>query len=120
MSLVPSALVVEDDPILLEFTCMELSDGGFDVARASGRAEALAILERGPAPRFVVTDIALEDERTGLELARTIAERWPEVRLILISGSQRPPKDEYPDGALFVTKPCARGALLTLMAAPAW
>ena len=120
MSLASSALVVEDDPVLLEFTCMELADGGFEVARASGLAQAMAILERGPAPAFVVTDIGLEGERTGLELARTIAERWPEVRLIIISGEQRPPKEDYPNGALFVTKPCAQGALLTLMAAPAW
>jgi hypothetical protein len=42
------------------------------------------------------------------------------VRLIIISGEQRPPKEAYPDGALFVTKPCADGALLSLMTSPAW
>ena len=115
-----SALVVEDDPVLLEFTCMELADAGFEVARASGAAEAMAILNRGPAPAFVVTDIGLDGERAGLDLARTVAERWPGVRLIIISGEHRPPRDDYPDGALFVTKPCADGALLSLMTSPAW
>ena len=115
-----SVLVVEDDPILLEFTSMQLAEGGLDVIRASSHAEAIAALERGPVPPVVVTDIGLEGKRTGLELARTIAERWPDVRLIIVSGEQRPVKDEYPESAVFFTKPYADGALLSMIQAPAW
>jgi CheY-like chemotaxis protein len=116
----PSVLIVEDDPIVLEFTSMQLADGGHDVIRATSHDEAMALLERGPMPLVVVTDIGLPGERSGLELARTIAERWPQVRLVIVSGAQRPVKDDYPEKAVFFTKPYADGALLSLINAPDW
>ena len=116
----PRVLVVEDDPIVLEFTSMQLADGGMDVARASSCDEAMALLERGPLPLVVVTDIGLAGGPSGLELARAIAERWPEVRLVIVSGEQRPVKDQYPEKAIFFTKPYADGALLSIINAPVW
>ena len=113
-------LLVEDDPILLEFTAMELADGGLEVIRATGCDQALAVLEQGPLPSVVITDIGLKNGRSGLELARTVAERWPQVRLIIVSGEQRPLRDDYPEGAVFFTKPYAEGALLAMINAPAW
>jgi hypothetical protein len=68
----------------------------------------------------VVTDIGLEGRRSGLELARTIAERWPDVRLVIVSGEQRPTKEDYPEKAVFFTKPYAEGALLSIINAPVW
>ena len=115
-----AVLVVEDDPILLEMTAMQLADGGLEVLRAASRDEAMAVLERGPVPLVVITDIGLEGERSGLELARTIAERWPQIRLVIVSGEQRPVKEDYPEGAVFFTKPCAEGALLSIINAPIW
>ena len=119
-SALPSALIVEDDPILLEFTAELLADGGLQVIRATNRDEALAVLEKGPVPMVVVTDIGLEGRRSGLDLARTIAERWPEVRLVIVSGEQRPAKEDYPEKAVFFTKPYAEGALLSIINAPVW
>ena len=115
-----SVLVVEDDPILLHFTAETLADGGMHVVRAASCDEAMAMLERGPLPLFVVTDIGLEGGRSGLDLARTIAERWPEIRLVIVSGEQRPPKEDYPEKAVFFTKPYADGALLSIINAPVW
>lgn len=115
-----SVLVVEDDPILLEFTSMLLADGGLEVSCATSCEEALALLEQGPRPAFVVTDIGLGNARSGLELAQTVADRWPEVRLIIVSGEQRPTRDKYPESAIFFTKPYADGALLSIINAPIW
>ena len=121
MSLAPSSvLVVEDDPIVLEFTAELLADGGLNVIRATNRDEAMRMLEQGPVPLVVVTDIGLEGRRSGLELARTIAERWPDVRLVIVSGEQRPTKEDYPEKAVFFTKPYAEGALLSIINAPVW
>ena len=116
----PCVLVVEDDPIILEFTSMQLMDGGLEVIRATSCEEAMTILERGPLPLVVVTDIRLAGGRSGLDLARTIAERWPEVRLVIVSGEQRPVKQDYPEKAVFFTKPYAEGALLSIINAPVW
>jgi len=113
-------LLVEDDPLVLDSTAAVLSDGGCEVRRASSVAEALALLGEGPLPEVVVTDIRLADEATGLDLARTVAERWPQVRLLIVSGQQRPAPEDYPEGALFFTKPYAQGALLTMVKQPSW
>ena len=116
----PSVLIVEDDPILLEFTAETLADGGFDVLRATSCDEAMQVMEQGPVPLCVVTDIGLGRRRSGLDLARTIAERWPDVRLVIVSGEQRPVKEDYPEKAVFFTKPYAEGALLSIINAPVW
>ncbi len=113
-------LLVEDDPIVLDSTAALLADGGFDVRRASSANEALGALRQGPPPAVLVTDIGLEDGRSGLDLARTVAERWPEVKLLIVSGEQRPPPEDYPEGALFFTKPYAGGALLAMVRDRDW
>jgi two-component system, response regulator PdtaR len=121
MSDAPSyILLVEDDPLVLDCTATMLADGGFDVRRASSVAEAMALLDEGPLPAVIVTDIGLAEDATGLDLARTVAERWPQVKLLIVSGEQRPAREDYPEGALFFTKPYAQGALLTMVRETAW
>ena len=50
-------LLVEDDPSLLEFLAELLTGDGLQVARARTAVEALALLEAGPLPAILVTDI---------------------------------------------------------------
>jgi CheY-like chemotaxis protein len=113
-------LLVEDDPLVLDCTAELLAEGGCNVTRATSADEAIAALEAGPLPEMMVTDIALSSERSGLDLARTVAQRWPEVRLLIVSGSERPAKGEYPESAVFFTKPYAGGALLEMVKSPDW
>jgi CheY-like chemotaxis protein len=113
-------LLVEDDPLVLDSTAALLADGGCDVRRASSVAQALHALENGPLPAVLVTDISLSGRRSGLDLARTVAERWPSVRLLIVSGAERPSHDDYPKQALFFTKPYAGGALLAMVRSPDW
>ena len=115
-----SVLVVEDDPILLEFTAELLKDDGLDVIRAGDCDEALAILEGGRIPDIVVTDIALPGCRSGVDLATIVSERWPAVRLLIVSGRERPRQGDYPDQAVFFTKPYAHGALLSMIHSGDW
>ena len=113
-------MLVEDDPIVLDATAALLADGGCDVRRASSAAEAMEALTRGPLPAVLVTDISLADDRSGLDLARMVSERWPEVKLLIVSGAHRPPPEDYPEGALFFTKPYASGALLAMVKGGDW
>ena len=115
-----SVLVVEDDPTLLEFTAELLKDDGLDVIRASDCDEAVAILESGRIPDILVTDINLDGCRSGLDLAAAVAEKWPEVRLIIVSGQSRPKQGDYPEQAVFFTKPYAHGALLSMIHSGDW
>ena len=113
-------LLVEDDPLLLEATAELLADGGCSVRRACDAEEALAALAEGPLPTVLVTDISLANGSSGLDLARAVAERWPQVKVLIVSGACRPPREDYPEGALFFTKPYADGALLRMVKGDDW
>jgi CheY-like chemotaxis protein len=108
-------LLVEDDPIILRSTAETLAGGGFEVLEASGYDEALALLASGPQPSLLVTDIDLAGAPDGLALARSAAARSPEMRIVLVSGQVRPAGGEYPEKAIFFTKPYPPGALLTIL-----
>jgi CheY-like chemotaxis protein len=116
----PTILLVEDDPMVLDVTAELLADGGFAVRCAASAEEALAALREGPIPAVLVTDIGLAGGSSGLDLARAVARGWPAVKLLIVSGIERPPPADFPEGALFFTKPYAPGALLAMVRAPDW
>jgi DNA-binding NtrC family response regulator len=107
-------LVVEDEPLVLESTVDLLVEAGFGVVRASTCDEAMAALKGGFKPSVMVTDISLAAGGDGIELARCVSELWPDINIVLVSGAQRPKRDDYPEGALFFTKPYAPGALVAV------
>ena len=107
-------LVVEDEPLVLESTVDLLVEAGFGVVRARTCEEAMAALEAGFMPSVMVTDISLAEGGDGLELARCVSDLWPSISIVLVSGAQRPSREEYPEGALFFTKPYAPGALVAV------
>jgi CheY-like chemotaxis protein len=109
-------LVVDDEPLILQSTAALLSDGGYDVIEACGYAEALDRLEAAPDTNVLVTDISFAGGGPdGIALARSVAERWPHIRIVIVSGDVRPSGRDYPEQALFFTKPYAPGALLTMV-----
>ena len=107
-------LVVEDEPLILESTVDLLVGAGFGVVRARTCEEAMAALESGFQPSVMVTDISLAEGGDGLELARCVSELWPSISIVLVSGVQRPSREDVPEGALFFTKPYAPGALVVV------
>jgi two-component system, cell cycle sensor histidine kinase and response regulator CckA len=78
-------LLVEDDDMVRFSTARLLRRAGYDVAEAAGGEEALVYLQTNAD----VTDLVLSDvimpKQNGYELGRTIRERWPEIRVVLIS-----------------------------------
>lgn len=109
-------LLVEDELLVLDATAELLSDAGYNVVRASTCDEALAALHQGFHPSVVVTDINLQEGGDGLALSRCISELWPGIRIIIVSGSSRPTREEYPEEAVFFTKPYAPKALVDICA----
>jgi CheY-like chemotaxis protein len=109
-------LVVDDEPLVLQSTAALLVDGGYDVIEACGYTDALTRLEAAPDTAVLVTDISLAGGGPdGIALARSVAERWPHIRIVIVSGEVRPSGADYPEKALFFTKPYAPGALLTMV-----
>jgi CheY-like chemotaxis protein len=109
-------VVVDDDLLVLRTTAEILADDGYDVLEAEGYQQALDRLEAAAAETSVlVTDISFSSGPDGIALAREVAERWPHIRIVIVSGDVRPPCGDYPETALFFTKPYAPGALLTMV-----
>ncbi|MBY3753703.1 response regulator [Azospirillum formosense] len=79
-------LVVEDNALVLMATVEGLTQEGFEVATADHGAAALEILEQDNAFDVIVTDVVMPYGVSGIDLARRVQERWPGIRVLLISG----------------------------------
>jgi len=111
-------LLVEDEPLVLRNTADLLIEDGYDVTECTGCEEALERLEAEPDTAVLVTDLNVTCPGDGMTLARVAAERWPHLRIVLVSGALRPPQGTYPERAIFFTKPYAPGALLHVVKSP--
>jgi signal transduction histidine kinase/CheY-like chemotaxis protein len=80
-----AVLLVEDDALVRASTSAMLADLGYAVIEAVSGQEALKVLEGGVAIDLLVTDHLMPGV-TGAELARTVADRWPAIRALIISG----------------------------------
>lgn len=86
-------LAVDDDGLVLLNTAAMLEDLGHAVVSAASADEALRAMADQDFD-LVITDYAMP-RRSGLELRRDIAERWPAVPVILASGyAELPPGAE--------------------------
>jgi DNA-binding response OmpR family regulator len=82
-----SVLVVEDDAVLGGLICRGLRAAGYQVAEASDGNQALEALEK-MTYAAVVTDIIMPDKE-GVETIIEIRKRWPDTKIVAISGGGR-------------------------------
>ena len=98
-----------------------VEDAGFTAVPAADAAEAVSILEARLDIRVVFTDIDMPGSMCGMKLALCVRDRWPPIRLIVVSGQRAAGVDDLPDDVLFFTKPYRESeltaALQTLVAA---
>ncbi len=82
---VPTILVVEDDPMVRQSTSRILQLEGYKVIEAAGSEEAFAIAGRHPQPPdLLLTDIMLGDG-TGLDLATRMIHQFPRLRVVFVT-----------------------------------
>ena len=82
-------LIVEDDDALRTVACRALVQCGYEVLEASdGQAALRTCAQHDGKIHLVVTDMVMP-EMSGAELAELIAESFPEVRVLLMSGYTR-------------------------------
>ncbi len=81
-----TVLLVEDDPLVRDFSTQALVSHGYVVRAAGSAAEALRLAsEQSAAPGLLLTDVILPD-RNGYQLARDLTGRWPELPVLFCSG----------------------------------
>lgn len=78
----PRILVIDDEPRIQHYLKLALTQRGHDVRVASGRDEALRIVEEFT-PEVLVVDWMLRDEEDGLALAATLRERVPAATIVI-------------------------------------
>lgn len=98
-------LVVEDEFLIRLNTVDMVEEVGFETLEASNADEALDILDQHPEIAIVFTDINMPGSINGLELAETVAENWPGVRVVLTSGRYILRDEELPHDDRFILKP---------------
>jgi signal transduction histidine kinase/CheY-like chemotaxis protein/predicted hydrocarbon binding protein len=86
-------LLVEDEPAL-RHTLLEVLSATFEVVAAENGPAALAALEATTVPFDVVLTDLVMPKMSGRELGRRIRERWPEVKILYMSGYDR----DYAEG----------------------
>jgi PAS domain S-box-containing protein len=79
-------LVVEDDTLLAELAAGMLAELGFEGVVAHSAKEALEQLAGGERPKLIFSDIVMPGGISGIELARKVRDRFPELPILLTTG----------------------------------
>jgi two-component sensor histidine kinase/DNA-binding response OmpR family regulator len=102
---VPNVLVVEDEMVLRMRAVDIVEDAGFCPVEAVNADEAIAILESRSDISLLFTDIQMPGSMDGLKLAHAVHERWPAIKIVLVSGQVKPTDAERPTDSRFFDKP---------------
>jgi two-component sensor histidine kinase/CheY-like chemotaxis protein len=102
---VPKVLVVEDEMILRMRAVDIVEDAGFCPVEAINADEAISILESQSDISLLFTDIQMPGSMDGLKLAHAVHDRWPSIKIILVSGHVQPSDAERPANSRFFVKP---------------
>ena len=111
----PIILLVEDEAVLQKLVKHALSDAGFDLTVSSSAEEALSLLAGGVARyRALVTDINIDGELNGWELARRVREIDAAFPVVYVTGAAA---DQWPSQgvphSILLEKPFAPAQLVT-------
>ena len=111
----PSVLIVEDEMVLRMRAVDIVEDAGFNPVEAVNADDALAILESRSDIELLFTDIQMPGSMDGLKLAYAVHERWPQIKIILVSGQLTLTDADKPADSRFYGKPLAVKAMIAEM-----
>jgi CheY-like chemotaxis protein len=111
----PNVLVVEDEMVLRMCAVDMVEDAGYISLEAAGADAAFAILESRSDIALLFTDIQMPGSMDGLKLAHAVHQRWPPIKIILVSGQLRLAKVDIPPDSRFFGKPLRAGEMIAEM-----
>jgi two-component sensor histidine kinase/ActR/RegA family two-component response regulator len=100
-----NVLVVEDEMVLRMRAVDIVEDAGFTAIEAVSADEAMAILESRSDISLLFSDIQMPGSMDGLKLAHAVHERWPAIKIILVSGQIKLADTDKPIDSRFFGKP---------------
>jgi CheY-like chemotaxis protein len=108
----PIALVVEDEALLRILAVEVVEEAGFTAIEARDADEAVVLLESRTDITLLFTDINMPGSMDGLKLAHAVRDRWPPIKILVVSGNQRLQSSDLPTDSCFVEKPYQASALV--------
>ena len=100
-----NVLVVEDEMVLRMRAVDIVEDAGFTAVEAVNADEALSILESRSDISLLFSDIQMPGSMDGLKLAHAVHDRWPSIKIILVSGLVKLSHTDKPADSRFFGKP---------------
>lgn len=99
-----TVLVVEDDQLQRELVSVIFEESDMHVIACMSAEAAAAVLEKvGSELTLMFTDVDLDGEISGIDLAKIARERFPHIDVIVTSGYEM--EDDVPDDVVFMQKP---------------
>ena len=108
----PIVLVVEDDALVRILAVEIVEDAGFVAIDAANADEAVVILEGRGDIAMVFTDIDMPGTMDGLKLAHAVRNRWPPIKIVMVSGKTHLSESELPSNSKFFAKPYSGSAMI--------
>ena len=105
-SVAPTTILVVEDEMLLRMRAVDMvEDAGYTSVEAVDADEAVKILESRSDIALLFTDIQMPGSMDGLKLAFAVHERWPPIKIILVSGQLKLSESDIPPRSRFFGKP---------------
>jgi len=115
-STLPAVVLVVEDEMLLRLRAVDMvEDAGYTAVEAVDADQAVAILESRSDIALMFTDIQMPGSMDGLDLARAVRDRWPPIKIIVVSGQLKLSSLDIPANSRFFGKPLEAGKMIAQM-----
>jgi DNA-binding NtrC family response regulator len=98
-------LIAEDDDAVADFVTGMARELNCDPHRVGSATAAMALLEEGERFEVVLSDMVMPGAMGGLDLARHIASRWPDLPVVLMTGYSAAASAAAEEGFQLLLKP---------------
>ena len=113
---IPAVVLIVEDEMVLRMRAVDMvEDAGYTPLEALDAAEAVAILESRSDVALICTDIQMPGQMDGVGLAHAVHERWPRIRIIVVSGQLKLQNPDLPPHSRFLGKPLQAAEVIAEM-----
>jgi CheY-like chemotaxis protein len=89
-----TVLIIDDDDFVRTMVTKLVTSFGYSSTCARDGIEALDVLKNMPPPDIVITDIVMP-RMDGLEMVRQLRAKFPEIKIVAVSGGGRSEQGDY-------------------------